>query len=629
MPLLDKIFGRPLASSEMGKESLSVWTGVPVLGLDALASTGYGPEAALTILLPLGLAGLQYFPIIVIIISIELLTVYLSYRQTAAAYPGGGGAYIVASDNLGRKSGVLSAVMLLLDYLLNVAVGISAGIGALVSAIPALHPFTLPLCLLVLITLTFVNLRGVRQSGQAFAGPVIVFIVCMGVVIVIGLLSTWQSGGQPHAVVAPPTIPPATATLSTWILLAAFANGCTALTGIEAVSNAVPLFRKPTVPNAQRTLTIIMLILGLFLLCISYLCPAYHIGAMDEAQPGYQTVISQLVAAVAGRGVFYYISLASIFMVLTYSAQTSFTDFPRVCRLLAEDGFLPPYFADRGRRLVFSHGIIFLAVVSGLLLIAFGGVTQALIPLFAVGAFGAFLFSQTGMVMHWWRKKGQRFRIKLALNALGAATTAAALGIIVMAKFLEGAWMTVLFIPLFTFLLLAINRHYKEVAQEVKQPLALQDVELQHPAVIIPIIGWDRVAEQAVRFGLLLSDDVTAIHVSTDMDDPHLRELWAEKVEKPAKAANFAIPRLEIIPSPYRRFNEPIVNFVKEMRKKKPDRLIAVIISELVEPHWYEYVLHNLHAARLRASIFMQRDPRTVVISTPWYLREEPASEEK
>jgi amino acid transporter len=629
MPLLDKIFGRPLASSEQGKESLSVWTGVPVLGLDALASTGYGPEAALTILVPLGLAGLQYFPIIVIIILIELLTVYLSYRQTAAAYPGGGGAYIVASDNLGRNSGVLSAVMLLLDYLLNVSVGISAGIGALVSAIPALHPFTLPLCLLVLITLTFINLRGVRQSGQAFVGPVIVFIVCMGVVIVIGLLSTWQSGGQPHAVVAPPPIPPATATLSAWILLAAFANGCTALTGIEAVSNAVPLFRKPTVPNAQRTLTIIMLILGLFLLCISYLCPAYHIGAMDEAQPGYQTVLSQLVTAVAGRGMFYYISLTSIFIVLTYSAQTSFTDFPRVCRLLAEDGFLPPYFADLGRRLVFSHGIIFLSVVSGLLLIAFGGVTQALIPLFAVGAFGAFLFSQTGMVMHWWRKKGRGFRIKLAFNALGAATTALALVTIAVAKFLEGAWMTILFIPVLTLLLMAINRHYKKVAQEVMQPLALKGAKLQHPAVIIPIDGWDRVAERALQFGLLLSDDVTAIHVSTDKDDPHLRELWAEKVEKPAKAADFAIPRLEIIPSPYRRFNEPILNFVKEMRKKQPERLIAVIISELVEPHWYEYVLHNLNAARLRASIFMERDWRTVVISTPWYLGEEPEGGEK
>ena len=622
MPLLDKILGRRMTLSERGKESLSVWTGVPVLGLDSLASTGYGPEAALTILVPLGLAGLQYFPFIVIIILVELATLYLSYRQTAAAYPGGGGAYTVASDNLGTNAGVLAGVMLLLDYLLNVAVGISAGIGALVSVIPALHPYTLPLCLLVLITLTILNLRGVRESGLAFIFPVIVFIGCMAVAIVIGLFSVWQSGGQPHPVAPPPPIPGAIETVSAWILLAAFANGSTALTGVEAVSNAVPLFRKPAVPNAQRTLTVIMLILALFLLGISHLCPAYHIGAMDETQPGYQTVLSQLVAAVAGRGVFYYISLVSIFIVLTYSAQTSFTDFPRVCRLLAEDGFLPPYFANRGRRLVFSHGIIFLSVVSGLLLIVFGGVTQALIPLFAVGAFGAFLFSQSGMVVHWLRKKGRGFRTKLAFNALGAVTTALALMIIVVAKFLEGAWMTVLFIPALTLLLMTINRHYKRVARGVKQPLELQAAKLQHPIVIIPISGWDRVAERAVRFGLLLSDEVTAIHVSAAKDDPHLREIWAEMAEKPAKAANFTVPRLEIISSPYRKIIEPILDFVKTTRESNPDRLIAVVLGELVEPHWFEYVLHNLQSERLRASIFMLRDRHTVVISTPWYLRE-------
>ena len=622
MSLLDKILGRPMTLSERGKESLSVWTGVPVMGLDALASTGYGPEAALTILLPLGLAGLRYFPIIVIIILVELLTLYLSYRQTTAAYPGGGGAYIVASDNLGTNPGVWSGVMLLLDYLLNVAVGISAGIGAVVSAIPALHPYTLPLCLLVLITLTFLNLRGVRESGLAFIIPVIVFIGCMSVAIVIGLFSVWQSGGQPHPVAPPPPIPRATEIVSAWILLAAFANGCTALTGIEAISNAVPLFRKPTVPNAQRTLTVIMVILALFLLGISYLCPGYHIGAMDETKPGYQTVLSQMVAAVAGRGVFYYVSLASIFFVLTYSAQTSFAGFPRVCRLLAEDGFLPPYFANRGRRLVFSHGIIFLSVVSGLLLIVFGGVTQALIPLFAVGAFGAFLFSQSGMVVHWLRKKGRGYRIKLAFNALGAITTAVGLVIIIVAKFLEGAWMTVIFIPALIFLLMAINRHYKRVARGVEQPLELQAAQLQHPIVIIPIAGWDRVAERAVRFGLLLSDEVTAIHVSTEKDDPHLREIWAEMAEKPAKAANFAVPRLEIISSPYRKIIEPILDFVKTTRESNPDRLIAVVLGELVEPHWFEYVLHNLQAERLRASIFMLRDRHTVVICTPWYLRE-------
>jgi amino acid transporter len=626
MSLVQRILGRPLASSERGKESLSVWTGVPVLGLDALASTGYGPEAALTILVPLGLVGLQYFPIIAIIILIELTTLYLSYRQTAAAYPGGGGAYIVASDNLGRTPGVLSAVMLLLNYLLNVAVAISAGIGAVVSAFPALNSFSLLLCLMVLITLTLVNLRGVRESGLAFMIPVIVFVVCLGAAIAIGLLGVWQSGGHPHPVIPPPKLPPATETIGAWIMLAAFANGCTAATGIEAVSNAVPLFRKPTVPNAQRTLTVMMLILALFLLGISQLCPAYHIGAMDETRPGYQTILSQLVAAVAGRGVFYYVSLTSIFIVLTCSAQTSFTGFPRVCRLLAEDGFLPPYFANRGGRLVFSHGIIFLSVISGLLLIAFGGVTQALIPLFAVGAFGAFLFSQGGMVVHWLRKKGPGYRTKLALNALGATTTAVALVIIVVAKFLQGAWMTVIFIPALTLLLLAINRHYKTIAQEVEQPLELQAGKLQHPIVIIPIYGWDCVAERAVRFGLLLSDEVTAIHVSTEKDDPErLKQLWAEKVEKPAKAANFAIPRLAIVPSPYRKISEPILDFVQETRRKHPDRLIAVILPHLVEPHWFEYVLHNLHAAKLRALIFMLRDRRTVVINTPWYLRGETA----
>ena len=276
---------------------------------------------------------------------------------------------------------------------------------------------------------------------------------------------------------------------------------------------------------------------------------------------------------------FYYVSLVSIFIVLTYSAQTSFTDFPRVCRLLAEDGFLPPYFADRGRRLVFSHGIIFLAVISGLLLIAFGGVTQALIPLFAVGAFGAFLFSQSGMVVHWLRKKGRGYRTKLAFNALGAATTAVALVIIVVAKFVEGAWMTVVFIPVLTILFLAIHRHYKRVARVVEQPLELQAAKFAAPDRDHPDPGWDRVSERAVRFGLFLSDEVTAIHVITEKDDPQrLKELWAEKVEKPAKAANFAVPRLEILSSPYRKISEPILDFVKKTRKSNPDRLIAVII---------------------------------------------------
>jgi amino acid transporter len=264
--------------------------------------------------------------------------------------------------------------------------------------------------------------------------------------------------------VAPPPLPHVTAAIGTWFLLKAFANGCTAMTGIEAVSNGVPLFHEPKVPNAHKTLTAIMMILSVFLLALGYLCPAYHIGAMNEQQPGYQTVLSQLVAAVAGRNVFYYLSLASIFIVLTYSAQTSFADFPRVCRFLSEDRFLPPGFSKRSRRLVYWQGIVVLTILSASLLILFGGITDKLIPLFAVGAFTAFCFSQAGMVRHWMRKRGRRYRTKLAFNAIGATITFVVLMIIIVAKFREGAWLTVIVAPAAVLLLRRIRQHYRKIA---------------------------------------------------------------------------------------------------------------------------------------------------------------------
>jgi len=393
MSILNNLFGRALASENSPKEKLNVVTAVPALGLDALSSVAYGPEAALVILLPLGLAGLHYFFWMSLAVVLTLVSLYFSYRQTIAAYPGGGGAYTVASENLGIRMGLWAAIALLLDYLLNVAVGISAGVAAIVSALPFLHPYTLLLCLSVLFMLTLLNLRGIRESGIAFVIPVLIFIACTGISILIGLFHVWQSGGHPVPVITPPTAHTETTTVSVWLLLGAFANGLTAMTGVEAVSNAVPVFRKPTVKNAQRTLTVIVIILSLFLLSIGYLCPAYHIVAMDQSQPGYQTILSQLVAAVAGKGVFYYLSTMSFFAILTYSAQTSFSGFPRVCRLLAEDNFLPYFFAEKGRRLVFSYGIIILAIASAIILILFKGITSRLIPLFAIGAFSAFVFS--------------------------------------------------------------------------------------------------------------------------------------------------------------------------------------------------------------------------------------------
>ena len=423
------------------------------------------------------------------------------------------------------------------------------------------------------------------------------------------------------------TLPPApveTSTLSLWLLLGAFANGLTAMTGVEAVSNAVPLFRKPTVTNARWTLSIIVGILALFLLFLGYLCPAYHVVAMDENQPGYQTILSQLVETIMGRGVFYYISLMSIFVVLTYSAQTSFAAFPRVCRLLANDHFLPHFFAEQGRRLVFSLGIIILAIFSAILLIVFKGITTNLIPLFAVGAFGAFIFSQIGMVIHWLRQDGPRHTFKLAFNALGLVTTSIALVIIIATKFMDGAWVILLIAPSLVYLFTRIKQHYHDIEKEINNPIVFQTSELKNPAVIIPIKNLNGVAERAIRFGFLISKDVTAIHITSKKDHKHFQKLWTTNVENPILDLGYHLPpHLEIIYSPYRQIYQPILDYVKKMKNEKPDQLIAVVIPELVEAHWYEHLLHNVRAAGLRTLLFLARDQKTVVITVPWYLHDE------
>ncbi|VEB34303.1 aminoacid/polyamine transporter [Legionella sainthelensi] len=512
MSLLDKILGKPLPLKAKKKQQLSIFTGVPALGLDALSSTAYGPEAALTILLPAGIVGLNHFFAISLLVVMVLLFLYFSYLQTTAAYPNGGGAYIVASDNLGKKYGLGAAISLILDYLLNVTVGISAGVGAIVSALPSLQPYTLILCLVILLMLTLLNLRGIRETGTLFLIPVFIFIACMLVAMCIGIVDVWSSGGHPQPINEPPKIQANSfEALTFWMFLTAFANGLTAMTGVEAVSNAVPLFQKPTVRNAQWTLTIIVVTLAVFLIVIGYLCPAYHIVAMNQNQPGYQTILSQLVMVTTGKGIFYYISIVSIFVILAYSAQTSFSGFPRVCRLLAEDNYLPYFFAERGRRLVFSVGIIILAIFSAIILIAFNGITSNLIPLFAVGAFSAFLFSQSGMVVYWLRQENRKVRYKLIINALGALVTAIALFIIIITKFVEGAWIIILLAPTLAFLMHRIKLHYKKIAHEIENPIKINPNSLKPPIVIIPIHGLDLIAEKAIQFGMLLSEDITAV----------------------------------------------------------------------------------------------------------------------
>ena len=623
MSLLDKIFGRMLASKEAIKQKITAAMGVPLLGLDSLASTGYGPEAALAILLPLGVGGLYYFPLVMLGVVCLLIILYLSYRQTIAAYPNGGGAYIVAGENLGKHAGLLAGVALLLDYLLNVTVGISAGVGAVISIFPALQNHTLTICLCILATLAFLNLRGIRQTSYVFITPTIIFILCIAITIVIGLVQSILAGGHPVPINPPTPISEATATVSTWLLLGAFANGLTAMTGVEAITNAVPLFSKPGVPTAQRTLKAIVVILALFLLGLGYLCPVYQISAMDETQPGYQNILSQLIGAVAGHGLFYYIANMSVFIVLTYSAQTSFVDFPRVCRLLADDAYLPKMFSVLGRRLVYSYGIYVLTIGAGLLLIIFKGITFALIPLFAIGAFSAFFFSQAGMVVYWLRKHSSKVKGKLAINTLGAISTAIALFVIITEKFFEGAWIIVIGAPLLAWLLIQVNLYYKKVTLQVSQPSKLQVLKPHQPIVIIPIKTWDKVSEKALQVGLLLSEEIVALHISSENDDEKkqpLKKLWTELVEQPAQEANIPIPQLKIIYSPYRLIYTPILDFITKMKDKHPDCFIAIIIPESIVAHWYEYFLHNVHAKGLRALLFLIDDPKILVIRSPWYL---------
>jgi amino acid transporter len=624
MGFIDVLFGRPLASSEDEGERITPTQGIPTFGLDALSSAAYGPEAALTILLPLGLVGVRYIvPLTAAIIGL-LVIVYFSYRQTIAAYPMGGGSYTVAKENLGNRAGLLAGAALMIDYLLNVAVGISAGIGALVSAVPSLQPHTLAMCLTVLVILTMVNLRGVKEAGSAFEAPTYFFVGTLAVVILIGLYKILASGGYPVAVVAlgqaAGRAPGALQAVGAWILLKAFASGCTALTGVEAVSNGVQAFRKPVVPAARATLTAIIAILIVLLAGIAVLVRYYGIMATDPGAPGYQSVLSMVTAAVAGKGIFYDVTMFSVLLVLCLSANTSFADFPRLCRMIARDDYLPHSLATRGRRLVFSQGIWALAILAGLLLILFEGVTDRLIPLFAVGAFLAFTLSQAGMVGHW-RRTASGFEAAhgMLINGIGALATGITVMVIVVAKFAEGAWVVVvLLLPAMLVFMGRVRHHYEWVGKEVALTSAtvLRARNLKPPIVIVPVDQWNAATEKALQFAMTLSPDVEALHVMCDADED--RPTWKWEGVPPAGTPS---PKLVTLPSPFRLVVHPIVDYVLKVEKENADRTVAVVIATMVERHWYHYFLHNQRGQMLTALLLLGGDERINIVNVPWYLK--------
>src|SRR5271170_8085541 len=625
MNILDLVVGKPIRSSEERAEQIGPGAGIPIFGLDALSSAAYGPEAALSLLIPLGLLGVQYIiPISVAIITL-LVIVYFSYRQTIAAYPSGGGSYTVARFNLGAFPSLLAAAALLADYILTAAVGISAGVGALISAVPSLQPHTVSFCVGILVLITIFNLRGVRDAGSIFMIPTYLFVGTLLITIVGGLIRVVATNGHPVPVTPLPAVPPAATPFvgyaMAWLLVKVFASGCTALTGVEAVSNGVKAFREPGVKNAQRTLTVIIFLLAILLAGISYLVKVYGIAATDPGQPGYQSLLSMLIAAVFGRGIFYYLTIASILLVLSLSANTAFADFPRLCKAIASNNYLPHAFGYRGRRLVYTYGIVILAVMTAVLLIAFGGITDNLIPLYAVGAFLAFTLSQFGMVNHWRKKRGPHWVKSAMVNGLGGSVTAITVLVVLVAKFAEGAWITLIFIPLLIFFFRRVRRHYHEVlvattTSEVVVPANYG----QHPIVVVPVDRWSIICKQALEFASRISPEIIAVHVEPGEHSELLHDDWERYVERPFREGGGEPPEFVILPSPYRFIILPLVQYILELSEKHPDRRIVVVIPELVEDHWYEYFLHNQRGRLLEWTLLVKGNARIFTVSSPYYV---------
>jgi amino acid transporter len=623
MNFVGLLLGRRLTNREQETRKVGWFEAVPAMGLDGLGSASYGPEAALTILAPLGAISRNWVGPVMAPIILLLVVLYFSYRQTVVAYQTNGGAYTVSKDNLGRHASLLAASALMIDYVLNVAVGISAGIGALTSSVPGLQPYTLALCLAVLLVVTLANLRGTGEAGWLFALPTYVFIACFLSFIAIGLWKIAISGGHPHPVIAPPHLGPATEAVSLWLLMRAFASGCTAMTGVEAVSNSVGAFKAPVARRAHQTLTVICITLGLLLAGVAALAREYGLGAMDQARPGYQSVLSQLAGATVGHGPIYFVAMASLLAVLSLSANTSFVGFPRLSRLVAQDGFLPRPFAVADRRLVFSAGIGFLTISAGALLIAFGGITDRLIPLFAIGAFLTFTMSQMGMVAHW-RKQEGRNRRRLAINALGAAITIVALAVIVVAKFTQGAWIVVLAIPAIFCLLVAVRRYYDRLDQSLQPSGTFVLEETQPPTVLVAIESRTRMTDTALNFALTLSPDVIAVHLlrlsgpDAEEDTREIKRRWDSEISGPISECGLKPPRLVLLPAPHRQIHGPLLEFIEKIDADTPGRSVAVLIPEMVLRHWWERGLHTRRAERLRAALLAHGGSRLKLVTSPW-----------
>lgn len=617
-PLMIKraLLGRPIATAEEMQERLSKKLALPVFSADAISSTAYATEEILLALLAAGTLALHYSLYVALGVSVLLAVVALSYQQTVHAYPSGGGSYIVSRENLGLAPGMVAASSLMVDYVMTVAVSTASGVAAVTSAFPSLYNYRVIICVVVIVAVALANLRGLRESGKFFAFPTYAFVLMCGGLIVVGMVR-WIAGDLPIQAhqVATQAAAESTSSLMFFIILKAFSGGCSAMTGTEAISNAVPAFKPPESRNAGITLGIMASVLGFLLIGVTALSQIIHVQPVLD---GSDTVLSQVGRAVYGNGTVFYFALQITTMAILFlGANTSYAGFPRLSSVLARDGLMPRQFMNRGDRLVFSNGIIGLTVAAIVVVIIFRARTHSMIPLYAVGVFISFTLSQSGMVIHWFRLRTSGWQQRALMNGFGATLTAVVSVVIVITKFTHGAYLVVAAIPALVGIFYVVRRHYDSVAKAL-EPQSFMDLETlgkvamtpPRTTVVVFVAQVNSLTARSLSLARALSP--TDVHVVTISNDPdrleRLQATWAKM--------DIDVP-LEVVDSPFREFVKPAVAYVRSL-DPGPDHTVTVVIPEFVVEHWWEALLHNQDALRLKATLLGV--PWVVVMSIPLHV---------
>jgi len=596
------LVGNPLKTSQAAHQRLSKLVALAVFSSDALSSVAYATEEILLVLILAGTVALSLAIPISVAIVLLLIILTVSYRQIIYAYPEGGGAYIVAKSNIGTWAGLVAAAALIIDYVLTVAVSTAAGIAAVTSAFPALFPYREALCLMTIVMVAVMNLRGVRESGRIFAIPTYLFIGSFLIMLGAGLVQLY-AGQSPT--IRPPLDKAAVEGISIFLILRAFSSGCTALTGIEVISNGVSAFKKPEPHNAAVTMLGMAAVLGVLFVGTSVLALQYGVIPKDD-----ETVVSQIARLTFGEGTMYFFIQAATMAILILAANSAFAGFPRLASLLARDGYMPHQMAEMGDRLVFSNGIMILGAFSGFLIIAFRGDTHALIPLYAVGVFLSFTLSQVGMVRRWLVQKGPHWRKKLVVNSIGALATATATGIIASTKFIHGAWIVIILMPVLMMMFRAIHSHYVTVTKEIALTRDTRPPRPRRNLVMIPIGAVNKAVIRAVDYARSRGGDVRAVLVDVSPEETALVEIkWAQW--------GCGVP-LVVIPSPYRSVLGSLLDYIEEHLEKDPECWITVVLPEILPAHWWQNVLHGQRALLLKGALLFK--DRVVVTDVPYHM---------